>query len=137
MCIRDSFLLLPVLTVIVLAAVALPLMAIAIAAGLFGAREDGGSAAAALLGVVMLAVAALALYVSIRLTGAIIIGAYRVALGERPTMGEAWRESSGIVWRLVALAVLLYALFVAGLVVVVGLLAGLRSANQTLGIRCV
>ena len=128
------FLLLPVLTGIVLAAVALPLMAIAIAAGLFGAREDGGSAAAALLGVVMLAVAALALYVSIRLTGAIIIGAYRVALGERPTMGEAWRESSGIVWRLVALAVLLYALFVAGLVVVVGLLAGLRSANQTLGI---
>ena len=68
-----------------------------------GTRATNGSGGA-VVAIAMLAGFLLflfAVYVLLRTYGAVTIGAYRIALGERPTTGQLWREASGIVWRLI------------------------------------
>lgn len=100
-----TFIGMPLLACAVIAVPALALFLLAVG----GTRATNGSGGA-VVAIAMLAGFLLflfAVYVLLRTHGAVTIGAYRIALGERPTTGQLWREASGIVWRLIVFGLLI------------------------------
>lgn len=86
---------------IVIPALALFLLAVG------GARATGRGGSVVPIAVFAgLILGLVAVYVLARVLAAVTIGAYRIALGEDPSIGQLWRESSGIVWRLILFMVL-------------------------------
>jgi len=124
------FLLVPVA---VAAALLLPVL-ILVGVGVALASTSDGSAAAAVTALLAAVLAVAVAVVLVRISAALVIAAYRVALGERPALRALWNETRGIIWNVLGLYLL-----IVGAVVVVGVLAilligGSVAADEGFGI---
>lgn len=118
------FLGLPLLVAIGLAVPGVVLFSLALASGL---ASDRASVLVGLIGVAVVVFGFAAAYVLLRMTGALVVGAYRIALGERPSMGQVWRDGAGVVWRMIVLALIFIASYLAIIIAIVVIVVLLSS----------
>jgi len=74
-----------------------------------------------------------AIYLVLRLTGALTTAAYRIALGERPSLAAAWQEGRLVVWPLVGLVGLLVVAYFAAIVAFIAIIGGIAVVGDSAG----
>lgn len=124
------FLGLPLMVALGVGLPAVVLFAAALAAGL---ATDNASSMLAVIICTGIVVGLAAIYLVLRLTGALTTAAYRIALGERPSLAAAWQEGRLVVWPLVGLAGLLVVAYFAAIVAFIAIIGGIAVVGDSAG----